>query len=331
MSAVRWTRRRRAVQTLVAAFFVALPAAAATWGITAVAGTLAALRLGPVDVVEPAAAGSALLAAGTPGWTVLLGLLLGVAPLVVLALVAGPVLCSWVCPWGLISEGLDALRRRLSRTAAGRRLLPRRLRRAVTRWRPDAFRRLRRPRLALFAALLVLSFAAAVPLAALLSAPRLVTTLPVELVFLGIVSPVTLGLLAALLALELLGPRHLWCRALCPVGTTAKLLRTPRTLTVAWNEDLCTCPATPACQTLCPWGIDPRRMTPLDGCTNCFHCVETCPGHALTPAFGPSRHRAASTPPGVGEELVSSRNGPGCEPGPGLVPHGRRQAHPRGT
>jgi ferredoxin-type protein NapH len=123
------------------------------------------------------------------------------------------------------------------------------------------------------------------------------TTLPIESVVLGALSPVTVGLLLALLALELAGPRRLWCRALCPVGTGFKLLRLPGRagsgpagLTVRWNESACTCPGVPACQTRCAWGIDPRRMETYDGCTHCFACVDGCPTGALAPAFGTPGH-----------------------------------------
>ena len=48
---------------------------------------------------------------GVVGW-VLRKLEFDVAPLI-LALVLGPVFCSWVCPWGFLSEGIDAVRQRL--------------------------------------------------------------------------------------------------------------------------------------------------------------------------------------------------------------------------
>lgn len=281
----RWTPWRRTTQVAVALFYVALPAAAAAWGVTAVAGTLAALQLGPVDLVEPAGAASAALAAGTAGAT----LLLGVLPVVLLALALGPVYCSWVCPWGLVSEGLDALRGRVRRRV--RRVRPSTRPR---RWPADAFLRLRGPRIAVLAGVLAASVLLATPLAAWLSAPRLITSLPLELIVLGSLSAVTGGLLLALLAFELLGPRRLWCRALCPVGSAAKLLRTPRTLTVRYHETRCTCPSTPLCQHRCPWGVDPRRMRLLDGCTTCMRCVDGCPGEALSAGFGrlrPARAR----------------------------------------
>lgn len=276
----RWGTRRRLVQSLVALAFVALPFATAA-GLPAVHGTLAALGLGPGEVVEPSGALSAMLAAGAASGALLLGLL----PWMVAGLLLGPVFCSWICPWGLVSELLDRLRPALR--FRGRRGIGRRT------WPADAFLRLRRWRVGIYGGLMLLAALAAMPVASFVSPPRLMTVLPVEAVILGRVSLVTGGLLAALLAFELVAPRRLWCRVLCPVGTGFKLLTVPLgkslALRTSWDEPTCTCPGVPACQTRCSWGVDPRRTDPLDGCTNCFACVDGCPTGALRVAFGPTR------------------------------------------
>ena len=259
----RWHRWRRATQIAVALFYVGLPLLHLA-GIRAVSGNLAALEVGPVDFIEPAA-GLSVLLAGTPVVTIVL---LGMLPVVLLAVLLGPVFCSWICPWGLLSEWIDRLLRR------GRR----------RRWPGDGWRRLTWPRVLVFAALVAAGFWLGTPLVAFLSAPRLITTLPIEVFYLRIVSPVSGLLLLALLALELLAPRRLWCRALCPVGTAAKLLRTPQTLAIRFDAESCLCPAHAKCQTACAWGIDPRSMTMFDGCTNCLACIDSCPAGSL--AFG---------------------------------------------
>jgi ferredoxin-type protein NapH len=273
----RWTRWRRASQAAIVIFYLVLPVLAVV-GYYGMPGTLAALKLGPVDLVEPAAGLSAIVAAGSVGLTLLVGML----PVVVLALVAGPVFCSWVCPWGAGSEWLDARRHR------GRR--------RVWPGRPwEGIRRLRAGTLGLGAAAAI---ALGVPVAAWLSAPRLVTTLPIEMIFLRDVSLVTGGLLAGLLVFELVGPRRLWCRALCPVGALANYLRTPRTLTVGYRAETCNCPRLPLCHLRCQWGIDPRAMGRFDGCTNCFACVDGCPTGSLSATTrGPARAAGVTVAP----------------------------------
>lgn len=268
-STVRWGRYRRLVQVAVALFYLGLPLAHLA-DVRAVAGNLAgnlaALRIGPIDLVEPAAGISGALSAGT----LTSGLVLGLLPVVLLALVLGPVFCSWLCPWGLLSELLDKLPWR------GRR----------RPWPPAGWKKLRWPRGVVLALVALAGMALATPLAAILSAPRLVTNLPLELIYLRILSPVTGGLLLGLLLFEVFGPRRLWCRTLCPVGSTANYLRTHRTLKPRFAPENCHCPGRPPCQTVCPWGIDPRAMTTFDGCTNCFACIDTCPSGSLEPGFG---------------------------------------------
>jgi ferredoxin-type protein NapH len=264
---------RRATQLAVAAAYLALPLANAR-GLRGALGSLVSTRLGPVDLVEPAAALSAALAAGAAAPTG--ALLLGAAPPVLLALVLGPVFCGWICPFGLASEALDAALRR--RGAA---------RSAPPRDAAAAHRRARLPRAATLAALLAGSALAGVPLAALAEGPRAITVAALEAAYLGAISPFAAGTLGALLLLDLVLPRRLFCRALCPAGAAANFLRTPRTLRIVHDPARCRCTGAPACATACAWRIDPRSAGRFDGCTSCLDCLDVCPGGALRAAFVP--------------------------------------------
>jgi ferredoxin-type protein NapH len=245
------------VQLAFTLLFLALP-----WvGGGAVAGSLVALRLGPVDLVEPASALSGALAARALPWVLVLGAL----PLVLLGLVLGPVYCSWACPFGFVSELRDRLRPRGSR-----------------RWTGHPSRSVRPARHATLALLLSASLVLGIPLAALLAPPRLITVLPLELRAMRAVPVVTACLLGLALAIELLGPRRLICRTLCPAGSLGALLRTGATLAPRFDAPRCRCPELAPCLHECPWGIDPREMQAADGCTTCLACVERCPTGALT-------------------------------------------------
>jgi ferredoxin-type protein NapH len=249
------------VQFVVALFYVALPILH-LFDIHGVAGTLASLRIGPIDLTEPASAIAGALASRTFTWT--MGI--GVAPVVLLALVIGPVFCSWICPWGLISEGIDRVRGRIF----------------GKRWRGESWTISRWPRFVILMLLVCASIGASLPLVSLLSAPRAITALPLEVIYLRTVSPLTAIVLLAVLGIELFAPRRIWCRALCPVGSTAALLRTPKTATIRWEVSRCLCPGVPLCHMSCPWAVDPRRKSTLDACTNCMACVDVCPQDALT-------------------------------------------------
>lgn len=266
---IRWTRWRRGVQVVFIVFFALLPLTNKLLAQWTVIGTLASLRIGPLSLVDPAAGIAAILASRQFYPSMLAGMIL---PLL-LALIAGPVFCSWVCPWGLLSEMVDKLLRRRHRHEGG--------------W-------VSRLRWAFLAGVFLIGLGMGMPLAATISAPRLITALPMEILFLGGASAGTLGLLGALLALEFLLPRRLWCRALCPVGSTLKLLRTPWTLTIAWNRLTCM-PGLKGvnCVRICSWNLDPRHMKPLDGCTNCGACVEGCPTVPRTLGFRLGRQSVA--------------------------------------
>lgn len=273
MSAPRtWRRARRATQLAFALLYVTVPLANAA-GRRGILGTAVSLQIGPVDLTDPAAAISAALAGGPAA--PLATLLLGAAPLVLLALVLGPVFCSWICPFGLVSELLDH--------APWRR-----------RWPPDAHVRDRGVRAAALGVVLLATALLALPLGALLQGPRAITTAVQEGVYLGAVSRFAAVILGALLLADLVLPRRLFCRALCPAGAVLDYLRTPRTVRIAYDPAGCRCPGVAPCQTGCPWAVDPRTARRFDGCRTCLSCVETCPSGALTvttrppPAFSAS-------------------------------------------
>jgi ferredoxin-type protein NapH len=193
--------------------------------------------------------------------------------MIAVAVALGPVTCSWFCPWGLVSEGIDRLRAR------------------GAPWPARGGRATRRLRVVALASLLGLSALAGTPLAALLAPPRLIAALPLEAWRGAVVPWLTGALLLALLALELVAPRRLVCRALCPAGAAAALLRRSFTWGPRFDAAACRCPDPAACRRVCAWGIDPRELAPRDGCTSCMACVERCPTGALAAPRRHSPHR----------------------------------------
>ncbi|MCP4896138.1 MAG: 4Fe-4S binding protein [bacterium] len=249
---VQWTRWRRLSQLCFVVFFLALPFSNRL-GQVEVLGTLASLSLGPVTLVDPSVGVSSILASRA----ISIGIASGVVLPILLAVILGPVFCSWICPWGFISEIIAKLLRR--------RHQPRPHWLSPLRW-------------SVLAALMTGSLLLGLPLVATVSAPRLITILPLEVIFLGGAGIGNLSLLGGLFVLELALPRRLWCSTLCPVGTMLVLLRWPRTLTVGWTQRTCRPMACGEnCVTVCSWNIDPKNMSSYSGCTNCGACIQGCP------------------------------------------------------
>ena len=256
-----WTFWRRLVQTGFALLFIIIPILN-LYNYHFLTGNLASLNIGSFYLIEPASGLSAAIA----GRLFTLTFLLGIVPVVAMMLLLGPIFCSWVCPWGLLSEGLDSL---------------------IDRWiqkhfRPKSSQTNSRIRFVVFAGLMLFSFACSIPLVAIISPPRLITTLPIHLIYLSMISSFALIIMAILFFIEIVAPRRLLCRTLCPVGSCANFIRSPVTLTVRFNRDTCHCSDRPVCQESCRWGIDPRNVKLFDGCTNCMACIDVCPTHSLT-------------------------------------------------
>ncbi len=178
--------------------------------------------------------------------------------LIALTLVARKAFCSWICPFGAVSEWLGALARRLRLRVPVE--PPPRVDRAL-RW-------LRVPVL-----ILILFF----------------TWRTGELVFRGYdpfyilfsahghdVKLWSYGILAGVLALALIVPMA-WCRYLCPLGVTLWPFSAIGRLRLRRSEADCT--GCGACDRACPHGIAVARASEVRSgeCTLCLECAEACP------------------------------------------------------
>lgn len=233
-------------------------------------GNLLSATIANIPLADPLAALQVL--ASTNGISI--QLLMGACIALTLALIMGPVFCSWICPYGLVMD-----------------LIGKRLRSRNRNDQDWSF-----PFKWAFFGLFIVSIGALElpPLLNHLSLPGWYTRTTQALWLSGTI-PVGFWLLPVATAVDMGVRDRFWCRYVCPqsllLETAGRLL--PRRFRVLHEESRCSCIRTrlTPCQAACPLGIDPKKRNIDPKCTNCGDCVVACTRHgkALSQGFGPRR------------------------------------------
>lgn len=172
--------------------------------------------------------------------------------------------CSWVCPFGLLSEFLAKIHIRLFDR-------PRRVR----RWLDYPLRSLKYLLLLFFLwAILVQMNLPAIE--AFLGSPYNKVADIKMLKFFTQASPLTIKVLIGLVLLSVL-VRHFWCRYLCPYGALLGAVSWLSPWKIRRNPQ--TCIDCEKCTRVCPANITVHKPLTVrsDECHACFACVAACP------------------------------------------------------
>jgi len=271
---------RRITQTSVALAFVLIP-----WlnhlHISFVYGNFLAFRLGPLPLSDPLA----VLQITLKNKFLAADLLFGAGVALVLAAALGTVFCSWVCPFGLLSELAHELSRRRREPADRPRRRPGR----------GGFR--------IKFILFVLGLAgfmlfSTTPVLNQLSLPAWYSRI-FQFWFEQWHLSAAILTLVAVLAVELAAGRRLWCRYACPQSVLISLAKqvNRRRLQVRFDPSRCVCKkGQDPCARACSLALNPRKLRhwPENECTNCGDCVAACMkrGAALTFGFKPRQDRS---------------------------------------
>lgn len=252
----RWTMARRVVQLLIIAL-IASPLA----GLTIFQGNLASGDLFGLTLSDPLAFLQVVIGGQVLVTSYLISMLLVLG---FYFLAGGRSFCGWVCPVNLLAELNDKVRSRLKTGEANLPL-------SWNHWS-----------LALVVVVVVVSGA---PLFEMIS--------PIGVIGRALVfaSLMPLLLIIAIMLVELLVARRIWCRSLCPLGGFYSLLGYYSPLRVGFvanncthcNECLAVCPVE---EVLEPSLADNVPQVASGHCTRCMACVDSCPTKALKVDIG---------------------------------------------
>lgn len=247
----KWRIPRHALQLSVLALI-----ASPLLGMTFFHGNLAAADLFGVPLADPLAFLQALI-----GGKVFVLSYLGSALLVTAFyfILGGRSFCGWICPVGLITELGDKLRIRLG---SGETTMPL----TANRW-------------SLGLTLLAVGLTG-VPLFEVLSPIGVISRA------IAFVSFMPLLVLAAILLVETVVARRVWCRSLCPLGGFYSLVARFSPVRIGFITDRCT--GCGNCLNVCP--VEEVLTAPLErgerqvaagDCSRCLACIDNCPSNAL--------------------------------------------------
>lgn len=285
---------RRVIQLGCALAFVAIPFANRA-EINVLSGNFLAFNFAGVPLSDPLVALQVMAASleASPG-PVLIGGLLAL----LIAFLLGPVFCSWLCPYGFLSELLHKNKEAHASVAS-----------ALSADTAISCGKKKKGQGAspvpfqsrLFIAAVGLLLAATIvpfPVLNQLSMPGWYSrTLQHVALYSGVVWGGLL-LLLGMLALERFSGKRIWCSYICPQSVLISLsgLLFPARLQIAFKPKSCTCPASDrACHKACSLSLDPRHpltVAQRARCTNCGDCVDACKdrGKALSMRFGKEKN-----------------------------------------
>ena len=251
---------RLITQFAALAFLFVIPALN-KYGFNEIIGTFYSMSIGNLDIVDPALMLQHILLTKEIYFPLLLA---GIIPLI-LTLLFGKVFCSWICPFNLIAEYSDKIRKLLRpKTTKGYNKNP----------KPHYY-------WLIFGIIITIVAISGIPIITLISFPGLLSGQIADLVFFG-----TLGIeiiaIVIILLIEIFFKPRFWCKYACPVGATLGLLRAKHTLTIQYNAQICAenCPVDKKkksiCNNACPIDLNPIQPGIYPYCTNCGECISAC-------------------------------------------------------
>lgn len=262
---------RRTTQITIAALFIFIPWLNAS-GFNLVRGNFLSCTIFGIPFADPLTALQVAITSGSPGINLIVGSLIALT----IAALVGAVFCSWVCPYGLLSELNQSLNRRVRNTRYKRRISGFAVKTIVISM--------------VLIAIVILGLP---PILNHLSLPGWYSRTAQTWFLIGSF-PIGIILLLAAMAVDLISGMRMWCRYCCPQSYLLMLVQrfSPKRLRIMYDPQRCTCaPGKSPCRNACPLLLNPKaKQAYLElECNNCRECVDECAkhGHAITQIIAP--------------------------------------------
>ncbi len=183
---------------------------------------------------------------------------------IIVSFVIGKSFCSWLCPFGWLSELLGDI---------GERLFKRKLK--ISKWLDYPLRSLKYLLLTFFVYSIFFLMTEA-SLRAFLDSPYNIVADIKMYYFFADISRLALIIIAALFFLSI-PIRNFWCRYLCPYGALLGVMSLLSPLKIKRNGN--TCIDCTKCAKVCPSFIKVDKINTVisDECTGCLKCIDSCP------------------------------------------------------
>ncbi len=268
------------------------------YGYTSIRGNFYAWNFFGIPFADPLNAVQGIIQGILNGFWPLSSIILGALLSLGLAFFCGRIFCSWLCPYGFLSEFVWKIggKKNISKSKT-----------SAWKWR-----------IILTICLLVIGTFLGIPLLNHISNPGLISLAPLEfwrvvlpnmgllhsgaegaiilppaiipsespfpalfMMLLTMLSPVVIILFA-----EYLFKKRVWCAYICPQALLLMLAarlghnKYIPALKVNWQAELCNCKGENPCTSSCTLGLNPRTLhkkaLERDACINCGDCVKTC-------------------------------------------------------
>ena len=219
-------------------------------------GTYISLDVGGLSISDPVAILQALFLSQHVRPIMLVSVL--IPSLIVIFF--GRLWCSWACPYYLMMDGFESLRKKLK------------LKSKKPEYKKEIHEKANISRLTVFIISLIIVGILGIPVMYLISPPSIMSSQAVLLIKYTYVTT-ELILLPILIIVELFFGYRIWCRYVCPTGTCLSLMQTKYSMHVEYSGQCSNCGV---CTKICPMVLDPRKDGLSSACNNCGECISHC-------------------------------------------------------